>query len=256
MNTYTFQHRREQRFEFEIVARDEEEATRLAEAHLLDTDRATMDDTSDDKGELEIIQEDEVLPDHCVLSGDPSESADDCGSHEHEYDLSQLTVPAGHARFEVEVMQMMRETSTRTVIAKNEEEAQELALAMDGDAAEWVPDNEYCSGEAMVGSPVRVEEVSIAQDEFVSLMHGLSQEHFSAGWMSDWEFTAWALLVGDPLSSTFQLPDEQLEQLRVRSRGIGGWCYWPEEGTHLDAKFIPMDQWLPLYIAHRSKDNS
>lgn len=56
MPTYLYQFRREQRAEFEIEAESQEEADKLAETRAAMLDLSSKDDTSDDKGELELLE--------------------------------------------------------------------------------------------------------------------------------------------------------------------------------------------------------
>ncbi len=54
---YLFQYRREQRAEFTIQAASLEEAEKLAENHIGSLSLISKDDSSDDPGELECVEE-------------------------------------------------------------------------------------------------------------------------------------------------------------------------------------------------------
>lgn len=54
---YTFQFRREQRVDFEVVARNAEEAEVLALKRVEEFDLTAPDDCSDDRGELELLED-------------------------------------------------------------------------------------------------------------------------------------------------------------------------------------------------------
>ncbi len=58
MPDFLYQYRREQRNEFTITALTEEEAEKRANAHIQTLKLSSPDDTSDDPGELELLEVD------------------------------------------------------------------------------------------------------------------------------------------------------------------------------------------------------
>jgi phosphoribosylformylglycinamidine (FGAM) synthase PurS component len=56
MNTYIYQYRREQRVDITVEAETEEEAEKAAERMAERLELSSVDDESDDPGELELIE--------------------------------------------------------------------------------------------------------------------------------------------------------------------------------------------------------
>ncbi len=80
------------------------------------------------------------------------------------------------------------------------------------------------------------------------VMSGISEEYWCAGWMHNLEYMLWDAVIGkrEGICSP-----EEIEQLKYLSGKCSGWIIWDEEAK--DERFVPMQDWLRLYEAKRSK---
>jgi hypothetical protein len=80
----------------------------------------------------------------------------------------------------------------------------------------------------------------------VALMRDLSEETYSAGWLSGLEHMLWRLVQGGT-AGVFDPDDASVDLLRGLSEQAGGWWRWDKAmGGEV---FVPMAEWLALVAA-------
>ena len=81
----------------------------------------------------------------------------------------------------------------------------------------------------------------------LTLMTGLSEEHYSAGWLIGLERSLWAM-VADPTSprrfGQGEVTERQVTLLRLLSEEAGGWWHWPKLAS--EPAFIVLADWERL----------
>lgn len=94
------------------------------------------------------------------------------------------------------------------------------------------------------------------QDGVAQLMSWISEDHYSAGWLSGLEYSLWDYVSGncDPcLSFGFSAPNQGLiKLLKHGSEMIGGWIAYDFDSE--DGRvFVPMAEWERLYSEHSQR---
>ena len=92
------------------------------------------------------------------------------------------------------------------------------------------------------------------QDALLSYMRDLSEDLFSAGWLSSLEFILWSMLLGHEDSSGRELSSFQKRYIHFLSDQAGGWFYWPEEENK--ACYIPLNKWVEIYEKRTGYDGT
>ena len=93
-----------------------------------------------------------------------------------------------------------------------------------------------------------MDEQKITADLLVKVMSGISEECWCAGWLRNLEYMLWDAVTGkrEGICSP-----EEIEHLKYLSEKCGGWIIWDEQAK--GERFMPMQDWLPLYEAQRLK---
>jgi hypothetical protein len=83
----------------------------------------------------------------------------------------------------------------------------------------------------------------------VALMSNISEEHYSAGWLTWNEHYLWECMQHPEIAyCSMPLDAETITDLRTAAQTLGGWVRWVGAPTH-DAVFIPLAEWEPLHTA-------
>lgn len=85
----------------------------------------------------------------------------------------------------------------------------------------------------------------------------LSEQAWCAGWHTGVEYWAWERVLG--VGKTLPCSEDDVAALRKLSALAGGWVYWLESDASnpeqlfadTGVRFVPMDEWLARYEAHR-----
>jgi hypothetical protein len=93
-----------------------------------------------------------------------------------------------------------------------------------------------------------MNEQKITAGLLADAMSTISEENWCAGWMHNLEYMLWDVVMGrrKKLCSP-----EEIEQLKYLSEKCRGWIVWDEQVK--GERFVPMQEWLRLYEAQRSK---
>lgn len=84
-----------------------------------------------------------------------------------------------------------------------------------------------------------------AQWGLLSLMTGISEEFWAAGWMSGLEYSLWVAVEGGSRRYGMgELSERQVQLLRLLAEEAEGWWIW-EGGP----KFIPLMEWRGKFAA-------
>ena len=88
------------------------------------------------------------------------------------------------------------------------------------------------------------------------MMSDISEDCWCAGWMSGLEFLLWeAVSTGDAGSwARHGVTIEHIAKLQRMSDVLGGWVMW-DDGLR-DERFVPIDEWLDIYAAYKSRNIS
>lgn len=93
------------------------------------------------------------------------------------------------------------------------------------------------------------DELTDEQIALADIMSGISEDKWSAGWVTGLEFDLWEMVIGkkDPsygMGGSFLL---DLVGLRAMAERCGGWIVWDREHGE---RFVPMAEWLAIYDEH------
>jgi hypothetical protein len=81
-------------------------------------------------------------------------------------------------------------------------------------------------------------------------MSDMSEGAYCAGWIIDLEYDLWAIITGSPdADPTYALEQQDIDDLKTLSERARGWIVWTEDKGET---FVPMDQWLAMYAAHKT----
>lgn len=87
------------------------------------------------------------------------------------------------------------------------------------------------------------EQLEIACRALYDYMSYLSEEYWCAGWLIDWEYECWQMLV----EGTFR-PEESYT-LNLLRHEVGGWMKY-------NCEFVDWDVWLADYEANKTPEPS
>lgn len=76
-----------------------------------------------------------------------------------------------------------------------------------------------------------------------SLMTGISEEYWCAGWMDGLEYALWQAEPGKSYGQGV-ITDRQATLLRLLSEESGGWWHWVGDNP----KFIRLENWIQLVV--------
>ena len=97
-----------------------------------------------------------------------------------------------------------------------------------------------------------LDDMTDDQIALMNKMSELSEFYYSAGWVSDLEYSLWRVLQGE--TSAFaggNLQASEIQALRDLSDKCGGWIIWKIDKYLLGEVFIPMNEWLIHYVLSR-----
>lgn len=84
-------------------------------------------------------------------------------------------------------------------------------------------------------------------NRLASLMSDISEDHYCAGWLIGLEYTLWRAVMRHPESYVFgfrPIETEQVAELKALAEELKGWVVWDDD---IGEKFIPIDEWLPMF---------
>jgi hypothetical protein len=84
------------------------------------------------------------------------------------------------------------------------------------------------------------------------MMSDLSEDCYCAGWLTDTEFSLWALVVGDPNRGAWSVQPMEIEALRELAELSGAWIVWPR-GWNREAP-VALGDWVEVYAARRARE--
>jgi hypothetical protein len=83
------------------------------------------------------------------------------------------------------------------------------------------------------------------------LMSDMSEEHCCAGWLDGTEYVLWSMVQGGDTKWGFgEVRPESIADLRRLSEAVQGWWRWDDDAG--GKVFVPIDEWLRIYEAHKS----
>ncbi len=102
---------------------------------------------------------------------------------------------------------------------------------------------------------LRAKVTTRAREQLKQLLSDLSEEHWCAGWLTDWEFMTWSILLrfeaaphDGEHTGNFKMEPWAIKRLRELADDAGGWIVWSDAAE--GETFIPMDEWLKRYAAY------
>lgn len=92
-----------------------------------------------------------------------------------------------------------------------------------------------------------------AKSELYNIMHQLSENTYSAGWLNELEFRLWDLVVDKtPFGRMGEYEAKHTSAMLCElAKAAGGWWMWSKENT--EVVFVPLKQWLEIYFARKDK---
>jgi len=93
-----------------------------------------------------------------------------------------------------------------------------------------------------------MDEQNVTAGRLLKIVSAISEEYWCAGWRHDLEYILWDAVIGRRKDIC---TPEEIEQLKYLSEKCRGWIIWDEQTK--DERFVPMEEWLRLYEARRTK---
>ncbi len=87
-------------------------------------------------------------------------------------------------------------------------------------------------------------------DELISLMSGISEDCWAAGWIEGLEYTLWQLMQngGGSIGMWWRMTPDEAATLKELSDSVDGWVWWSyteNNRPELDGpRYISMEEWL------------
>ena len=83
------------------------------------------------------------------------------------------------------------------------------------------------------------------------MMSGLSEDYRCSEWVQDLAYRLWAAVQGDKSDLGGDLSAPEVDELRGLADEAGGWVAWDKEAS--GPVFVPMQDWLRLYVAYGAR---
>lgn len=89
-------------------------------------------------------------------------------------------------------------------------------------------------------------------------MCDLSELYYSAGWISNLEYTLWEVLEGNPKAfAAGSMTEEEVQKLRSLHEGCDGWFYWNKELAEIPLAdgetFIRTEDWKVKFAEWKNR---
>ncbi len=96
-----------------------------------------------------------------------------------------------------------------------------------------------------------INELSKNELELDEFMSELSEEAFTAGWMTGLEYALWEAVISGPKSyGRLDITNEHIKKLILLSENCGGWIYFDDE---TEETFMTKECWVEHYKNYKSK---